>query len=226
MNRQFVAILGSPRSKISNSRSLLDYFSQLLEDRNWQKSEFHVIKETKENSLSESAWQSVEASQLVAISFPLYVDSLPANLTLTLEQLHAGKSRFSGQNKDFCILINCGFPESHHNDTAIRICRKFCQEMGWSWKGALSIGGGGVLGGEDLATMGGRGHKHRKAIELAVEALDKGESIPEKANDLLKKLVIPNWLYRWIGAYGFKKIAKKQGVHKKINARPYQPEGN
>ena len=61
----------------------------------------------------------------------------------------------------------------------------------------------------------------RKSLEVAAEALSKGQSIPATAQDLMGKLVIPHWFYRLTGWLRWNRWAKRHGALKSLKRRPY-----
>jgi hypothetical protein len=97
----------------------------------------------------------------------------------------------------FVSIANCGFPEAHHNETALAICGEFAAQSGMTWLGSLSLGAGeGLVHGVALNELGGQGASFRKSLDLAAAALADGKPIPQQARDLLAKPFIPNWLYK------------------------------
>ena len=78
-----------------------------------------------------------------------------------------------------------------------------------------------MVGGVPLAQRGGRTIRIRKSLELAAAALVQGQAIPKAAQDLLGKPVIPHWVYRLMGEFGWKKQAKRYGAEKSLKQRPY-----
>ena len=51
----------------------------------------------------------------------------------------------------FAALANCGFPEAHHNRTALEICAQFAAAAGMTWAGGLALGAGGAVHGQPLS---------------------------------------------------------------------------
>jgi hypothetical protein len=118
-------------------------------------------------------------------------------------------------------IVNSGFPEAVHSDTALAICRQWAGEAGLDWIGGLGIGGGGMLAGRPLAELGGRARSVTRALALSADAIARGMIIPEEARRLAGTLPIPAWLYRFFGEWGFRQEAKKHGTRGRLGARPY-----
>jgi len=88
--------------------------------------------------------------------------------------------------------------------------------------GSLALGAGeGIVHGVPLNELDGRAIPLRQSLELAAEALANGEPIPQSARDLLAKPVIPNWMYTFIGKFGWEQQAKGYGVKRIIKRQPY-----
>jgi len=106
-------------------------------------------------------------------------------------------------------ISNCGFPEAHHNDTALAICRRFALESGIEWAGGLALGGGEAIHGRSLNDAGGMVRKVKKSLDLTAATLAEGKSVPEEAVKLMSKPFIPTWMYILFGGMRWKKQAKK-----------------
>lgn len=168
---------------------------------------------------------ATDAADLIILAFPLYIDSLPAGVIRVLEAI--AKHRLEQKlitSQRFVAICNCGFPESNHIDPALLICKRFAAEAGMKWAGGLALGGGEAIHGEHLVEAGGRGRYAVQALDLAADALARGESVPREASKLMAKPIIPSWLYRLFGQHGWKKEAGKYGTLRELKARPYDHE--
>jgi len=158
----------------------------------------------------------------IVLAFLLYVDTLPAPVISVLEDMVTHCKETSKLTR-FSAIVNCGFPESHQNDNALAVCAEFARSAGFEWMGGLSLGAGeGVVHTVPLKELGGRGSSLRKALEVAAAKLAVGQPVPDKAQQLLSKPVMPVWLYKLGGSIGWKMQAKKFGTQKLLKARPYQ----
>jgi hypothetical protein len=118
-------------------------------------------------------------------------------------------------------IVNSGFPEVRQSDTALAICRKFANESGMNWAGALVLGGGEAINGSPLAEISHMARHAVKSLNLAANALAETRTIPEEAAALMARPVIPGWLYLFFGKLGWRKKAKTHGVHRQLDRRPY-----
>ncbi|MEJ2597017.1 MAG: NAD(P)H-dependent oxidoreductase [Anaerolineales bacterium] len=221
--RRAVLLVGSPRTRKSTSASLGGYLFEQLAARGVQTETIQVYPAFSSPVRAAATLEKLDAADLVVLASPLYVDSLPAPTIAALEKIAAGRGgRSTGQR--FAAIANCGFPEASHNAPALAICSEFARQSGFAWSGGLALGGGeGVVHGTPLQELDGRAIPIRKSLELAAEALAGGESIPQEARDLLTRPTVPSWLYRLVGAYGWRQRAKQYGMQRKIKDRPYEP---
>jgi hypothetical protein len=166
-----------------------------------------------------AALDLIEAADLVVLASPLYVDSLPAPTTAALERISAAAP---DTQQRFAAIINCGFPEAAHNDTALAICAQYARQAGLAYLGGLGLGAGeGLVGGRPLETLGGRGAPIRRALDLTASALAAGQPVPQEAIDGLARPVIPKRLYTLVGGYGWRRQASRYGARAKLHDRPY-----
>jgi hypothetical protein len=121
----------------------------------------------------------------------------------------------------FLAIVNCGFPEAVHTDTALAICRQWAGQAGLDWIGGLGIGAGGMFAGRPLAELGGRARYVARALALSADAIARGRILPEEAMQLARRLAIPPWLYRLLGERGFRQEARKHGTRARLGDRPY-----
>ena len=216
--RKAVLLVGSPRTRKSTSASLGTYLFEQMKSRGVETEIIQIYTSINSPQKSQAMIDAVNNADLTVLAFPLYADSLPAPVIAALEKISTNRS---GGNSKFDAIANCGFPEAHHNDAALAICAEFASQNGFEWLGSLALGGGeGLVHGTPLNEMSGPAIPIKKSLEIAAEALSNGQPIPQSARDLLAKPVIPNWLYKMFGGFGWKQSAKKYGV-KDLSSRPY-----
>jgi multimeric flavodoxin WrbA len=203
--KKAILLVGSPRGiEKSTSGRLGGELLNALEKREFATERLHVHEAVRSTQGLEAALGVVAAADLVVLSFPLYVDSFPAAVIAFLE--HVARRGAGRGRVQFALIIQCGFPEKEQNETAIAIARRFASEVGWTWLGAIALGG--------LETYGG---SVNDALDRAAEALAKGESVPYVP---LRK-TMPAWVYRLGGNFMWWRVAKKNGVAGRLRAKPY-----
>jgi hypothetical protein len=221
MNPRVLLLLGSAKKPRSNSESLGAYLIEQLNARGFESETILLHQALWTDEARAALFAAVDRADLVALAFPLYVDTLPYLVTKTLELIAAQRANGATKRQRLVALVNCGFPEARHCDTAIAICRQFARETNFDWVGGLALGGGEVLNGRPLRELGGMTRHVVRALDLTADALAKDEPIPQPAIDLMAKPLVPNWMYTLIGGYGWKQRAKKFGAEKNLRARPY-----
>ncbi len=217
-----VLLVGSPRTQKSTSASLGGYLMDQLSARGIEAETVQVYTSFNSAERTRLTLEKLDAADLVVLAFPLYVDSLPAPVIAALEKIAAYRASVK-VTQGFAAIVNCGFPEVQHNDTALTICAHFARQAGMTWLGSLALGGGeGIVHGMPLNEMDGRAIPLKKALDFAAESLADGRPIPGSARDLMAGPVIPHWLYRFVGIFGWKRWAREYGAEKSLKAQPYK----
>jgi multimeric flavodoxin WrbA len=214
-------LVGSPRGPSSTSNSLGTFFLERLQQNGVTTEKKYICQCLGSDENRAALLRLVDESDLIILAFPLYVDSLHSQVIETLELIaEHEKTKHEVGKKSFVAIANSGFPGAQHNDTALAVCRLFAKQAGFNWAGGLAMGGGGMIAGVPLAEMGGQARNQKKALEIAAEALARGEPIPEDAVVLMSKLGFPRRLYLWMGNRGWKQEAKKHISVKKMYDQP------
>jgi multimeric flavodoxin WrbA len=213
-------LVGSPKGPSSTSNSLGTFLLERLQ-QNGVTTEKKYICQCLGSENRTALLRLVDESDLIILAFPLYVDSLHSQVIETLELIvEHEKTKHEFCKKSFAAIANSGFPGAQHNDTALAVCRLFAKQAGFNWAGGLAMGGGGMIAGLPLDEMGGQARNQKKALEIAAEALSRGEPIPKEAVVLMSKLGFPRWLYIWMGNRGWKQEAKKHISIKSMYDQP------
>jgi len=216
-------LIGSAKMPHSNSESLGAYLIERLTELGFEAETIFIHRNLKSDEGTSSLLEAVDRADIIILASPLYIDSLPYLVTKTLELI--GEER---HKKDRAIIqrlmciINCGFPEARHTDTAIAICRKFAKETGFKWAGGLGLGGGESLNERPIKELGGMVRNIARSLDLTAEALSQGKDVPQEAIDIMAKPFIPNWLYLLFGGIGWKRRAKKHGAKKRLYDKPFE----
>ncbi len=219
--RRALLLVGSPRTRKSTSASLGGYLFGQLNARGIETETIQIYTSLNSPERLKALYSAVDNSDLIVLAFPLYVDSLPAPVIAALEKVAARRAEKPSRAR-FAAISNCGFPEAHHNETALAICAEFARSTGFEWMGSLALGGGqGLVHGTLLNELDGRATPIKRSLEIAAEALAAGNPIPDPARKLLAKPVIPNWIYKLFGGFGWKQQAKRYGVQNRLQAHPY-----
>ncbi len=211
---------GSPRGSRSTSRAMGSYALEGLRSRGWAVEELDMCRAVTTSEGLTDLLALAERSDLMILSFPTYFDSPPAAVIRAMETMH-GRIRKGG---DLLAIANCGYVRSGNNSPSLSICRLFARDIGWEWRGGLSLGGGNVLAGHDLEEAGGVARNVRKALDQAVLALAEGKAVPQEAIDLLGRNIVPPFLHNTRANRAWDRAARKNNVLDRIRDRPYMEE--
>jgi len=224
LHESALLLIGSAKRPCSTSESLGDYLIQRLGERGYATRKLLIYRSLASEEGHRELLAATDLADILILAFPLYVDSLPSLVIQTLESL--AKHRLAGgplRPQRLVAIVNCGFPEAHHNDTALSICRRFAKEAGYEWCGGLALGGGEAINGQPLSKMWPLARNVIKSLDQAAESLTLGGAIPQGAVKLMAEPLVPHWMYTWLGERRWWQRAKKHGVQHELNARPYQP---
>lgn len=208
-------INASPKPGRSTSRAIAEYLGRRLGEKGVEVATAHLGQQDAD------LLEQMDRADIVVISAPLNIDSLPSGVMAMMEEFAAKKGPRE-RSQVMMAVVNCGFPESGQTATAITICSIFAKKMGFAWAGGLPMGMGMAVQGKDLEELGGRMRRPRKAFDLAAEAVANGKDIPLEAVRLLAKPAIPTWLFLMMAGRMWKREAAANGCEDKMGDAPYR----
>ena len=218
--KRVLVLVGSPKMPgKSVSEALGVYVIDNMRARGWSSKTIFIRQTLQSDKGRTTLLEAVEDTDLIILSFPLYVDSLPAPVIRAMELI---SERHSKKNTRFAAISNCGFPEAQHNNVALAICRRFALASGLEWAGGLALGMGGAVSGQRLKDGSGMVRNIVKSLDLTADALVENKSVPDEAIRLMAKPLIPKKMYTTMGNLEWRQKAKRYGVRKKLRDRPYQ----
>jgi len=221
-NKKVLLLTGSPKGEKSTSASLGNYLISKLEESGMISETLYIYRLINREERIKNLLQAVETADLIILTFPLYVDSLPAPVIKAMELINENKAKIgTKKSQSFIAITNNGFPEASQNATALEICRIFSKECGFIWKGGLALGGGGAVNGVPLLEKPGRLRNIIKGLDITAQALNNANEIPQEAHELFSKPFIPGGIYRFFGNIGWKMQAKQYDAKKKMQDKPY-----
>lgn len=160
---------------------------------------------------------------IIALSAPLYVDTLPYIDIWFLEKL---KEMYAEKlaGKGFFTIVQCAFPYSDMLDIAIETCRYFAEDCNMVWQGGVGYGGGVLIDGRELSSMGKKGTRLASAIANLVSEVLQGEVISSQSKKAIRQ-DMPKFLSRPIKIFLNKDTVKRCKNKKigleEIRSRPY-----
>jgi len=219
--RRVVLLVGSARPRgTSNSEAIGTYLLARLAERGMDTEILHVSR-TQRPEKERQLLEAVDGADLFVLSTPLYVDALPYLVTRCAERIASHRMVMPEPPVvRFMAVVNCGFPEWEHTRTALEICRVFARQAGFAWVGGLGYGAGEAIGGRPLEELGGQTRSLRRGLDLTARALLAGESVPEEAQTLLARPIVPSRLYTVLGTLGWLRVARRQGTLRRLGDRP------
>lgn len=221
--KKVLCLIGSAKHEgQSTSAALGDYLVVQLARHGFTGEKYYVHQTVRTPQRLQELLVAVDQSDLLILTFPLYVDSLPYLVIKTLEGLAAHRqAQGTPAPLGFVAIANCGFPEAQHNDTALAICREFARQAHMRWLGGLALGQGGAIAGRPLAEVGRMARNVMRALDLTASALAQGQPVPAEAVALMAKPLMPSFFYTMMGNLGWHLQAREQGAFGHLRAQPF-----
>ncbi len=216
MSKKALLLVGSPKKEGSTSFSLGSYLMGRLGEAGMGTGTIWVRDALRSDGSMNEALAAMCSADIVVLSFPLYVDSLPSHVVRFMEEaieLPSGRT-----DRSMMAICNSGFPEPEQCGRALSICSIFAEEAGMRWLGGLMIGGGGMVNGKELDEAGGMLRKCRTALDMTARSLASGEGVPESAVQLTSGSPVPIWMYRTFSNMMWRWQARRNGTD--LYARP------
>jgi hypothetical protein len=228
-------LVGSPKIEHRSTSSIAgEHMLDILKAQGW-KTETLTLKASLNREKGQvELCAAVDRADVLILAFPLYIDSLPYLVTKALEVIANYKQSVeTTRSQRMFVFVNSGFPEWHQNTLAVAICRRFADQCGILWAGALALGAGEALGGgQELRQPKRSGPPVThvvEALDLAGADLAAGRAVSPHAQSLISKTPIPmlsfgiwRWMFPKLGGRFWKQQALEHGVKKEeLTATPY-----
>ena len=221
-NKNILLLIGSPKAKSSTSASLGTYLVKKINNNKLDIKIRYTAIDLKSESSRSKLLEEIEESEILILSFPLYVDSLPAPVIKLLDLIKENRRGYETKMQKFLAISNCGFPEAKQNETAISICKQFCRESKMEWMGGLMLGMGAAINGKSLVKAGKIAKNIRLSLDLVAESIVKNKKIPEKAFQYIEKpLLKSKFIYKLFGGLSWRIQAFKNNVYTRLNDKPF-----
>ena len=173
-------INGSSRLKKSNSEILKNYLLNYIKDCEINEYFSFSIK------LDDNLKNDIYNSDALIFIFPLYVDSIPANL-LDLLVRFEDENTINPKTKIYCI-VNNGFFEGIQNHLAISQIRCWSKKVNAQWGQGIGVGGGELLSHLKKVPLG---QGPLKNLGMALEKFSENILLLKSDEDIY---INPNWL--------------------------------
>jgi hypothetical protein len=215
-------LIGSPKAERSTSASIGNYLISKLEDSGIQFERAFIHRLVNREEKLQDLLDMINKADLLFLSFPLYIDSLPAPVIKAMEFIKEQQDKLENkESKDFIAICNNGFPEASQCSVALNICRIFAKTCGFIWKGGLAIGGGGAINGRPLEGIGSMVRFIIAGLDITAQAIGEGKEIPQEAIEIVSKPYMPRYFYIHGGNVGWRIQTRKYSEGKKVKNKPY-----
>lgn len=219
--KKMIILSASPKK---GEPSVSDLLSNMAKERFTGKGLQADIIDVRKTLMSKNctpAFETMKDADAMLIIFPLYIFCMPGMLTRFLED-YAQFLGSQGKSQRVYTIVNCGFPEPEINEEAIRVIQSFSRHVGACFRFGVGFGSGGmIMGAKEAPFM-------KKAIESLNGAFDlmsqdlNDEKLPPLRNTYIR-VGFPRRLYYFGGNYGWRQMAKKNGLKMHdLYRRPYQ----
>lgn len=224
MNRieRAVCLIGSAKRKgESTSEALSSYLMARLNEHGVATTTFAVHRALRTPDRTAALLDAVDACDIFVLAFPLYVDTLPSLATQALETIALRRSEeLNARRPWFLAIANSGFPEAEHNDVALAICGQFADIAKMRWAGGLALGAGGAVNGGAIRDRS-MTHNVARSLDLTAMALAADRPAPVDAINLMRRPLMPERLYLFMGNLGWHRMAQLNGVWRRLGDRPF-----
>jgi hypothetical protein len=185
--------------------------------------------------------KSVNDSDIIVLSSPLYIDSAPTNTIKIMNIItQAVQEEKIGKKNRLLLAISCaGYLEYYHNNIALQIYEQFAKTNGFTWAGGLPIGAAGTYAMntitsflEQLAQLPEDDPRYEiyvkptrildSVIKSAVEYLSQGKVVPKDELQKLEFVAMPLESYVEGGNKNWINWAEKIGTVEKLRDKPYE----
>ncbi len=204
--KKLLLLNGSPR-KDGTSYSFARTMKLIAQGWGNKAEIIHVIDYFDGKETIEHLKELITQSDIVAMSAPLYADTLPYHDIWFLEKLAAECAK-ELKGKDFFAVGQCGFPDITRIEPLTDACRFFAEDTGMNWLGGLAYGGGPMINGALMEDIGKKGEKITSGFRLALENVFKGEKISIDAQNRIT-MNVPKIMY-WPLVLLMNQMTKKQ----------------
>jgi hypothetical protein len=220
MNRSALLLVGSHRRSRSTSAVLGEYLLRHLKPI-FSCSRIDLCSASKNTRSMAEMCRTVNRSDVVIFSFPLYLDTVPFCVTTAMEALYAWRLNGTTRATALMAIANSGFPEAGHNQVALAVCRQFALAAGFQWLGGLALGGGEAIKGRPLKWLLPLTYPITQALRWTAAAIVDGRPIPERARRRMARPLMPHWLFFPIATFRWYRAAFRTGAHRRMWNKHY-----
>ena len=213
MSKSILIINSSPR-KNGTSASFSRLVGSLAQRKGAHVKEIRSIDYLSGHIKKDQLKKMIEESQIITIITPLYIDTMPYPLIYLLENMSKEFSSLLAK-KCICVIAQSGFPSSKVMDPIINSISLYAKEHGMNFLGGVRYGGGVLIDGKDIGSLGKKGEKIIYNFDLMLNDILAEKIIVSSVVKNLEK-DLPKFLYRPLAAF-MNHSAMKNGRLKKVD---------
>ena len=136
--RHVTLLIGSAKRSRSTSEELGTTLLNRLCEYGFESETLFLHRSVHTERRRRELLDAVDRAEILVLACPLYVDALPYLVVRAFELIAEHRRASPSEDRQrFVSIMNCGFPEAHHNDTGLAICRQFAREVGFEWAAGL-----------------------------------------------------------------------------------------
>lgn len=211
MEQNILVIIGSPKGKKGNSESIGDALIDKVNENHKACTKVYLREEI---GMQDRLIGLLDMADIIVLSFPIYENSTPGLVMEFFEILDKNKEKLANKKRKMLAMSNSGFADRDVNPSAIRHCRLFARDMGFTWMGGFIVSPGTIIDGKKLQEAGSTYKKVIALLNIIGEKISNDEEIPDKAFELVWKPLMPPFIYRFFGNMLQKRVAKNIGKDK------------
>lgn len=203
MNKLLI-INGSPRNDKGASATLIEDMKPYI------KVPYEVCYSGGLNDFNEELIPHLKEADGIMFVYPVYVDSLPSNLTYCLKYIYDNKDSI-GIKKDAKIFVyaQCGLHEANQTETSIEIVKNWAQRMELQFVQAVGFGASGtLLGAKKFAAGEGIKRDMPTIIETLMKAVETGQG----GENQYATVTISREEYQAASEAAWRKLAARNGL--------------
>ncbi|MDR2596596.1 MAG: NAD(P)H-dependent oxidoreductase [Treponema sp.] len=200
-------INGSQKRGVSNSGIILGRLSDLLKEKHDLKFYDSGLKQ-----FSNVIFEEIISGDVIVLSFPLFVYSIPSNTLKMLIELENIIKQKQDKKLILFALINCGFYEGIQNVTAFEIVMNWCERSGVIFGGGIGQGAGEMLGFFKNTPLNKSPFAN---LERALETMTEKIEIKKPFEITYLNPYFPRFLWKIMAVRNWNTLASKNGLKKK-----------
>lgn len=224
--KKIVILSGSPKAPGKAASDLLAKAAAEVFQEDGAQPRVISVRRTLQRNHTEEAFAEMVAADALIVIFPLYIFCLPGILMRFLQMYKAYAQERPDAKTDVPVyaVANCGFPEPHINEEAVRVIGRFADAVNYRFRFGVMIGGGGMYG-TSAPPMRKKMEEFRGAVRRM--RADLAGDARGGAGNILIQPPVSRRPYYFMGNIGWRLQARKHGKKKRdLYARPYQPADN